>query len=530
MRSRVFLAAGLVAVATVSAACAVGPDTGPSAVTGDNGGPAAATSSAAPQIPALEAPRNDLSWTDCAKALTTRFGVPAPAAGVTLQCATFRSPIDPDESSSGSEAVLIDAVRLRSASTPQNAAPLVLTTGSDMPASRALLMLAAGDGKSVLDTHPIVGVELRGTSGRSTVDCMTTLDTSTLVNNGIAGYPGPLRAPANPASQQQRIDRLAKSASVASDTCSDTLNPNQLSFSSQLAATDLNTLRTKWGVSRLGILGLGRGADVAIAYASQYPDHLGRLILDTPTNFSANTRDRASTLATGVQRALVTFGRRCQATTRCPLGTDPTAMISSVMNKAAHGQLGDYSDANVLTAITTTVATAVSDADRASVATAIAAADRGDAKPLGRLIEASTQLRDTQPQLLSRCNDSSGSVGLDQIPGLITEWSKQNPLTGASTALSLVRCNGWATSQPIKSPASYPVAPLVLSGTNDPINGSDATGLDPGFTAARTDAVKLSWDGLGYSVLAHSGCAAATVSDYLKAAPMTGPSERACPA
>lgn len=526
MRPRLILAAGLTAAVLLSAGCATGPSTGPTVITGGNGdnGPASSTSST-PKAPTLAAPKTDLAWTDCTKNTVDRFHVAAPPSGTTIECATFTSPIDPDQAS---ELLSIDAVRVRTASTPVGAPPLVMSTGTDMPAQRAALMLTNGEGKTLLARNPVVAVEMRGTDSRSAIDCMTMLDASTIVNNGTAGYPGPLRAPAVSATSQ-RIAKLASSASSAADTCNDTLSPNQLSFTAQLAATDLNSLRVKWGVERLAVLGLGEGADVALSYAAQYPDRVGRIVLDTPTSFGANTRDRASTSATGVQRALTTFAQRCSQIAQCSLGSNGAATIAGVLDKATRGAFPDISDTNVLTAITTALGTALTDADRAALAKAISDADRGDSKDLAVLVSTATELRETQPQLLSDCNNSSGSVGLDQIPGLVTSWTKQNPLTGTNAALSLVRCNGWGTSTAAQAPTAYAIAPLVLAGTNDPINGSDATTLDPGFTKAGTEPTSITWDGIGYSVTAHSSCAADAVGDYLTPAGLTGPAERACP-
>lgn len=527
MRSRLLSGLSLVAALGVLAGCATGPDTGPVAVTGDNGGNGQApASSAAPRAPALEVPKTDLAWADCGKAMDQRFADVRLPAGTVVQCATFRSPVDPD--TSDSESVTIDAIRLSTRATPATAAPLVATTGSDLPVARALAMLAQGDGRSLLATRPIVGIAMRGTAVESPIDCMTSIDTTTIVNNGTAGYPGPVRAPAHP-TQQQRIDRLAASASSAADTCTDTLSPHQVSFTSQLAATDLETLRTKWGVGRLAVLGIGSGSDVAMSYAAQYPDRVARLILDTPTPFGASSRDRALARAAGVQRALTTFAQRCPNIAGCALGADGTTTIAAIMSTAAAGRLDDLSDTNVLTAITTALATATTDEQRVALSRAIEAASRGDVAPLTELVTSATRLRDTNAQLLSRCNDTTGTVGLNQVPGLIAEWSKQNPLTGANSALSLARCTGWATTPVPKAPTSYPVAPLVLAAANDPLNGSDATALNPGFTTAGTTPVTVSWDGLGYSVLAHSSCAADTVGQYLDTAPLEGPAERGCP-
>ena len=134
----------LVTVLVVSS-CAVGPDTGPGLVpAGDGGGnQSPASSSAAPQIPALQKPRNEFDWRECGSRVARDYSTSAPS-GVTIECATLPSPIDPDRPGDTIEVAL---TRARAAYTPADAAPLVLTSGSDVPSSRTLLLLAGGAGK-----------------------------------------------------------------------------------------------------------------------------------------------------------------------------------------------------------------------------------------------------------------------------------------------------------------------------------------------------------------------------------------------
>ncbi|MET9203327.1 alpha/beta hydrolase [Gordonia sp. NPDC003585] len=513
--------AGALGAATmlIVSACAVGPDRGPGLIAGEHGDEPASTSSAPPPPPTLTAPRQDLSWRECAQTTANRLEVAVPA-GVVIECATFSSPVDPAKPDD--ETITIAATRLRTAQTPANAAPLVLTAGSDMPSTRALLLTARGQGRELLRTHPIVAIDRRGLPQSNPLDCMTRAERAAITDNGLSGG----------TSQANRITELATSASSASDGCTETLTPYQLDFSIGFAASDLETLRTRWGVEHLGLIGVGEGSDVTLAYASIHGKRVGRLILDTPTPFGATARDRAQSRSTGVQAGLQAFAQRCANLPNCAFGADGVATMKRVIDKGAQGRLRGLSDTQVLSAITTAVALAPDEPGALpAIASAITAADRGDVTALTALADQAADLRLNDGALVSRCNDVIGPVGQNEIPGLIDTWSRQSPLTGSDSALSLMRCNGWAAGEPTAAPQSFVTPPLVLNGSNDTINGGNgASALRATFLNAGVDPVTVTWPGIGYSVLAHSACAAQTVAEYVDRAPLPAPIERGCPA
>ncbi|GAA1480611.1 alpha/beta hydrolase [Gordonia sinesedis] len=512
-----------VAAVTVLAGCAIGPTTGPGLVpAGEGGGPAPASSSAPRQAPALQAPKNDLTWSDCGTRIASEYRTTAPR-GITVECAELSAPVNPDRPQGGD--LTVSLTRARAANTPGDAAPLVLTSGSDLPSSRTLMLFASGEGRGLLDSNPIVAVDRRGIPQSSPLDCLTRTERSVLADNGLAGN-------GSGGTADRRIDRLATSASSAADGCTETLSPNQLAFGIRDAAADIEALRIRWGVPHLGLIGVGEGSDVVLAYTSLYGGRAGRIVLDTPTPFGANARDTASGAATGVQAALRTFAQRCGSQPNCALGSNGTQTIADVLDKGRSGGLDGLSDTQVLAAITTGLAVGPTGADGiGDVATAIAAANRGDTRALAALAATASALRLTDGQLVARCNNVTGPVGQNEVAPLIDAWSKQNPLTGADAALSLMRCNGWAASPAVAPPNSFPVAPLVLNGSGDPINGgTGAAALNPMFAKASTRPVTVSWDGLGYSVLARSACAADVVGQYVERSPIEGPSERGCPA
>ncbi|MGU3294445.1 alpha/beta fold hydrolase [Williamsia sp. M5A3_1d] len=511
----------LAIVGTLLAGCAVGPDTGPGLVIdngGGGGGPAASTE--APAAPELIAPRTDLGWRACPTDVAGRYGLSAPAADVRIECADFQASITPGVATI--DAVDVAAVRVRLTSTPASAAPLVLTSGSDMPSALTALLVANSPGRSLLTAHPLVAIDRRGTGASSPLDCLTVRERNTLLDNGFDSSDAA-------SGVEARETRLAATAAEASDGCSETISPHQLAYTAANAAGDLERLRTIWGVDRIGILGVGAGSDVALAYAGLYRNRVARLVLDTPPAYLASARDRAQQVAAGTDSAVTTFATDCAAS-NCSLGTDARAAVLSLIDRAAAGRLATLSDADVLSAITTELA--VTTTDRAStvarVSRLLSSAAAGDVGGLTAAATRARALRGTDGQLLSRCNDTSQPVGQNEIGGLVSSWSGQYRFTGTDTALSLLRCSGWPAGPAAPRPEGFDVPVLLLTSGYDTINGGTGAGaLEPLFVSARAKTSTVTWDGLGFSVTAHSDCAADIVARYAEsgAIPDTG----ACP-
>jgi pimeloyl-ACP methyl ester carboxylesterase len=499
------------------AGCAVGPNTGP-AVVREGGSPGIPTTSAKKAgFPLLPGVRADLPWQACPPTMVAQYGV-RPGAQVRVECATMVNRADPNVV--GGEAVTVPLVRVRLATTPTDAVPVVAVTGTDLPAGQLAVALADGPGGQVLlAKHPVVAVEQRGVVD---IDCMTRADRTTIADNGMSG-PG--------TSARARVNRLAAAARSASDSCTDTLDENVLAFTYALAATDVEALRRKWDVDRIALLGIGTGAQVALSYAAQYSDRVGRLMLDTPTPFTGSAKDRATIRVRGVEDALGVFTRRCATNPACrgPVD-DPGYVLRSVLGKARSGALAGLSDAGVVDAVTTTVGLATSPAELAALVTALAAADRGNTDDLASIVRRTAQLQTPDGILVSRCNNVTGTVGLNEIETLTGDWTKQYPMVGQTMAIGLARCTGWGTASPAAAPAGFIVPPLVFGASADPINGSDPTVLNRLFTDARTQPATVTWDGVGYSVVAHSDCAAGIVADFIAARAAGTTRTHACPA
>ncbi|MGB3696522.1 MAG: alpha/beta fold hydrolase [Gordonia sp. (in: high G+C Gram-positive bacteria)] len=507
-------AGGLLTAAALLAGCAVGPDTGPDIVRGDRG---AAPADIVTQ-PALQAPERDLNWRPCASALAAQYRTSAPD-GVTLECARYDVPVSSTDRSGAT--IRVGAVRARSAATPADAAPIVLTSGDDLPSSRTLLTFADGAGRSLLDRHPLVAVDHRGMGTSGLIDCMTTAQRATYDVNAA----GPGR------SIGDRAEKLSESARTAADQCNDTLHPDQLDYSAADAGEDLEQLRQRWNVDRLALLAVGSGSSVALAYAAAHPDAVGRLILDTPVGYNVTADEAAAARARGLQASLTAFVQRC-AGAGCSIGANGGAVLGRLMSGGATAGDDALADTEVLQALTTALAVGdTSPAGLKELGNALSAADRGDTAALRALADRSRPLRLADGQIVARCNDMRGRPGTDRVASLAADWAARAPLTAATSALDLVRCDGWGVTDTPPAPDRFAVNPLILVGQNDPINGAEAAqNLIPLMLAANTAQTTVTWDGLGYSVAAHSRCATDLIGQYLGEAPLTAPAERTCPA
>ena len=149
---------------------------------------------------------------------------------------------------------------------------------------------------------------------------------------------------------------------------------------------------------RVALVGIGNGAQVALAYAASRPDKVARLILDSPVALGINAEAAAEQQVKGQQAALDAFAAQCVAV-NCALGSDPKGAVSALLADARAGKVpGGASVAEVANAIT--VALGFPSGGRVdattSLANALAAARSGDANQLNGLINRADAIQDTR--------------------------------------------------------------------------------------------------------------------------------------
>jgi pimeloyl-ACP methyl ester carboxylesterase len=499
------MGASTVVLSTLLAGCAPGLAANPRYATDSGAGPQGQpeTSKAPEGPPTLEAPKNDLSWRDCTSRVFSDADVPT-IPGVTLECASYDTDLDPINGAIGT--LTIGVVRAKSAQTPQDAGPVVMTTGSDLPSSTQLPVWLSRAGADVLATRPIVAVDRRGIGMSGALDCLDLFDRQEMLDQ------------AQFESGDDPVANLGAITQTATTSCTDTIAPGDSAYDNAHAAEDIERLRSAWDVPTIALLGIGNGAQVALAYAGSHPNKVARLVLDSPLPLGIAAEAAMEQRVKGEQAALDAWARQCVAT-NCPLGADPKGAVDALLASARDGFGPDgASVATVADAISTALAYPRGDRIDAGneLAAAVAAARSGDTDPMFDLITQAETLRQTDGQFVNSCSDSLNRPTPDRVRELVVAWGKLYPQFGAVGALDLVKCLHWPSGSAPQDPKDLKIPVLLLGVQNNPIVGNEgvaavaATILNAGAANKR-----VMWQGIGHGASIYSACALPPVIGYL---------------
>ncbi|OBI94740.1 protease [Mycobacterium alsense] len=509
----------LLAVAATLAGCVPGLAADPRFATNSGARPQGVPTTKPPPSgpPPIAAPKNDLSWRDCTAKVFTDAAVPA-VPGVQLDCASYDNDLDPVNGGAGT--LTIGVVRARSDKTPHDAGPLVFTTGTDLPSSAQLPAWLARAGADVLQTHPIVAVDRRGTGMSSPIDCRDQLDRQAM------------RDQAQFQTGDDPVANLSDISNTATTNCTDALAPGASAYDNSHAASDIERLRTLWDVPAVALVGVGNGAQLALAYAASRPDRVARLILDSPIALGVNAEGAAEQQVKGQQAALEAFAAQCVAV-NCALGPDPKGAVAAMLGDARAGRgPGGASVAAVASAIT--VALGFPSGGRVgattSLADALAAARSGDVNQLNDLINHAYAVTDTDGQFVGSCSDAVNRPTPDRVRELVVAWGKLYPQFGTVAALNLVKCVHWPTIPPPAAPKNLKIDVLLAGVQNDPIVGSDGVAQTAAtIINANAASKRVMWQGIGHGASIYSPCAVPPLIGYLNSGKLPG-TDTYCPA
>lgn len=502
--ARIALAAAL-PLTLVLAGCAPGLAANPRFATnsgaGPQGQPEATPETAGP--PAVEVPKNDLPWHDCTARLFGDAALPA-TPGVRLDCASYDADIDP--LGGGSTPISIGVVRARSVQTPADAGPVVFTTGWDLPSSLQLPTWLARAGADVLKSRPIVAVDRRGTGMSSPVDCRDRSQRDEMWNQ------------AQFAAGDDPVANLGTVAMNATTDCTDSISPGESAFDNTHAATDLERLRSIWDVPALALLGIGNGAQVALAYAGSHPGKVARLALDSPIPLGVAAEAAAEQRVKGQQAAFEAFTTQCVAV-NCALAPDPKGAVDAVLDSARSGHgPGGASVAAVTHAIVTALGYPTGDRVNTTneLARALAAAQGGDANLLTNLINRAEGTVGSDGHFINSCADAHNRPTPDRVRELVVAWGKEYPQFGSVGALDMAQCLSWPTSSTPEQPKEIKIEVLLLGVQNDPIVGEDGVAATAAAVInAGAASKRVMWQGIGHGATVYSACTVAPLTGYL---------------
>ncbi|MEO6794052.1 MAG: alpha/beta hydrolase, partial [Mycobacterium sp.] len=429
--------------------------------------------------------------------------VPA-TPGVRLDCASYDADVDP--LGGGSAAVSIGVVRARSVQTPADAGPVVFTTGWDMPSSLQLPVWLARAGADVLQSHPIVAVDRRGTGMSSPVDCRDRTQRDEMWNQAQFA-PG-----------DDPVANLGTVAMNATTDCTDAISPGESSYDNIHAATDLERLRSIWDVPALALMGIGNGAQVALAYAGSHPGKVARLALDSPSPLGAAAEAAAEQRIKGQEAAFEAFTAQCIAV-NCALGPDPKNVVDAVLDSARSGHgPGGASVAAVTHGIVTALGFPTGDRVNTTneLARALATAHAGDPNLLTNLINRAQGIVGSDGHFINSCADALNRPTPDRVRELVVAWAKLYPQFGTVGALDLAQCLSWPSSTTPEQPKDLKIEVLLLGVQNDPIVGEEGVAATAAAVINAGSASKrVMWQGIGHGAAVYSSCTVAPLIGYL---------------
>ncbi|SOB86261.1 alpha/beta hydrolase [Streptomyces sp. 1331.2] len=220
-----------------------------------------------------------------------------------LQCATLKVPLDYTAPATGTLDVAV--VRNPATQPDQRIGSLLLNPGG--PGGSGVQMVTYGpkrfDGP-LHDRYDLVGFDPRGVAGTSPLKCLD---------------------------DQARDDWLDTDAPGAdhgkqlADACQAKYAQVLPFVSTRNTARDMDVLRAALGDQKLSYLGMSYGTYLGSLYAEEFPDRVGRLVLDGATSPSTPLVQHNIEQQAGFERALKAFAADCVTKDPCPLGTDAGA-------------------------------------------------------------------------------------------------------------------------------------------------------------------------------------------------------------
>jgi pimeloyl-ACP methyl ester carboxylesterase len=508
------VAIALLGLAVLVSGCTVGPSTRPPvAVRGENM-PAAPTTTAPPadgdELPEPDSGLASIAWTDCTE--DALAGSPAVPADRTLRvdCGEVSVPADPAQPGLGGISLGVRRVGL--ADSPPDLPPLLALgdSGTDPSATHALT-LATRVSPDLLARYDIVGMDRRG-SGDDLLDCAPPDDRAALVDATVTS--------------EEALNDLLEQARDIVQECTLSLDGDLGSYRTALAADDVEQLRLYLGVARLSAVGVGDGAAALADWARTAPQAVGRLVLDGPPNPELDEPDLTQSRAGAAEAAFEAFAVACRAEQSCPLGADPRAAVSALIDRLRVQPIPAV-DGSRLTAGATLTVLLDQLGDPQSwptLAGALATAINGDPAPmLAALAPVTGQGGRFDAMLATGCNDTRRRLSPGEISELTASWRTAYPLFGTTLAMRLVACAPWPTAQPADPAGHADGAPpiLVLGTAADPGGALDGSRrAAEGLATARF----LSWQGAGTGAYPRTPCVTAVVDAMLinGAAPTSG--------
>ena len=295
------------------------------------------------------------------------------------------------------------------------------------------------------------------------------------------------------------------------------------------AARDMDVLRGALGDAKLYYLGKSYGTYLGAIYADEFPQNVGRLVLDGAIDPSLAANQLNLTQAASFDAALRQFAQDCTSRSDCPLGADPTAGLTKLKSWVdgldAKPISGDATRKLTESLAMTGIAVAMYDQSWwPELRAALTKAYAGDGSALLTMADVYNnrvgghfQSNETEANFAVNCVDHPDeATSVDGIQQELPAYQKAAPFFGSMVAWSSLPCAYWpaapdTTPHKVQAKGAAPI--LVVGTTRDP---ATPYSWAQGLAAQLSSGTLLTMNGDGHTAyLRGSTCIDNAVDAYL---------------
>lgn len=443
----------------------------------------------------------DVAWEDCGNLECATVAVPLSYAepdGQTIEIAVNRRPADGDAIGS-----------------------LLINPGGPGGSGVDILeALATRFSRAVLEGFDVVGFDPRGVGSSSAVECVSDAELDVMRATGYE-----LDTP-------EQVEDFYAAAQEFADACVQHTGELLGHVDTVSAARDIDVLRHLLGEPRLDYLGYSYGTLLGATYAEQFPQHVGRMVLDGAVDPAADSADLVLGQAKGFEQALHAYVEDCLSRSQCPLSGSLDAAVGQVqdlLELTSHTPLatGTERELTESLAFSGLIMPLYEDALWPVLTSALQAAmDSEDGSQLLLLADLGAE-REPDGTYLSNSTEAFRAINCLDYPvvgdfeamrALAADLAEVSPTFGEALAYGDVACEVWpvpATGEraPISAEGAGPI--LVIGTTGDPATPYE---WSQNLAAQLADATLVTFDGEGHTAYGRSNaCISDTVEDYLLA-------------
>ena len=369
----------------------------------------------------------------------------------------------------------------------------------------------------------LVGFDPRGTTGPDAVACESTA--------GLDHYVG--ADPFVDGSPVREADLVATSLAFA-DACS--LHSGWLLpyLGTVNAARDMDALRAALGVPALTYLGFSYGTALGAEYLSLFPGHVRAMVLDGDIDPALSFTEASIQQGASFEASYQEFVAQCKAETSCPLGSDPDAIISSLLTDlAAHPvAIGGQTVGRGL-ALTALAAAMYDPTSWGLFYSAFSEASDGSMGGLEYLADTLVGRGpggydpSTEANAAINCADHAAPDSLAGYDSLARSVQATEPHFGQDEVYSMLPCTFWPFHGPAPAALHVTAAPpvLLVGATHDP---ATPYAWSQALQTQIAGSVLLTRDGYGHTSYPYSACVRSAVDAYLEQLTMPA-AGTACP-